>query len=265
MNQVTARLTDEEMARFLEYRKSSGFDSNGLAAHALLMIALDAIASSNPIQSEDRITPLERQVQAVTTAIEELRAQMQSLIATPVTAEETPPTLDQIKEDYGLVYASQLTEQIEQIEQIEHQPAIKDVDWQEISKDQILARFPDFWTYMVIRSERRNDTLRQKGKNTPDPEDFALEKIREDGKKFFDEFDADLPTLLTVSADGIKTHMEFLNLDWNSEVIKEWLSSHLLYDFNPKDGVRGLPDWARFRLAYDLEKMAKEVNNANKL
>ncbi|MFM6053488.1 MAG: hypothetical protein ACKPA7_17955, partial [Sphaerospermopsis kisseleviana] len=155
-----------------------------------------------------------------------------------------------------------------QIDQVDQQRLIKDVDWQEISGENIAVMFPDFWTYMVIRAERRNDVLRQKNKpqvDIPSPEAFALQKIREDGKKFSDEFNNDLPNTLVVSMADIKTHMTFLKIDWNSEVIQEWLNRHLLHDLDPEKEAKALPDWARFRLAYDLEKMAKDINDANKL
>lgn len=298
MSQVTTRLTEGEMRRFLEYRESNGFDSNALAAHALIMLALDTVASCNSEpEPQDRITPLEKQVAAVSSAIEELRSQMRAITQKP----DDVPTIEQLKAAYDLKPASQIQKpQKPAIKGNNGTEAEKPFDWSQVSDEWLISNLYDFWRAMVERAIKYIQTLQQqKGKykdpdgNPIDGEDLeqeacnvAIKKIHKEGAKLYQEWQQSLSKAIlqwsndyltwkqNVGNDDflvpdhkayIENYMLMLKMDWNHVEIQQWISSAQEiepFDFDPDKPLKSLPDWIVLKLSYDLDNAIARRGNA---
>lgn len=275
--QVTIKFSDSESVQFRSYASANGLD-DAVAAKALIMLALSGT---------DRTTALERRVTEVLSMIDGLHSQIGS-----IKKSQEPLTLEEIKEGYNLKPASQI-EPKNKVEPRVEPKFDPDVDWANITEQQLEQRFPDFWKYMVSRAEVRNSKLKKPETDHSKVIEFALSKVREDGAKFYKDWKDDLKIIairnpdfalkwssdsqtfqdtvsevVDVSTDiaSVEVNMEFLQLDWSSENVTAWIQIAQQiepFEWDASKGIKGvwsLPDWVILKLRHDLDLAVGEVN-----
>jgi len=300
MPQVTIRLTDGEMERFLAYREANGFDSNGNAAYALLMQALSGslpqlldsqstVASCNPTpEPDDRTAALEQQVLAVSVAVDELRSQMRAIIGKT----DSAPTIEQLKKTYDLKPASEIKRPVKKPTNAESQKAF---DWASVTPDWLEENMAEFWLAMLSRAVKYVQALEAKKQKKDtnfqlstgelleqEASEVALNKVRKQGEELYQEWQQS-QSILQWSDDyltwkqnvdhggmveyraNVETHMEFLKLEWNHAEVLNWIEKAQEiepFEFIPEKGDRSMPDWAVLKLSYDLDNAIARRANA---
>lgn len=276
--EVTIKFSDSESVQFRSYASANGLD-DAAAAKALIMLALSGA---------DRTTALERRVTEVLSMIDGLHSQIGS-----IKKSQEPLTLEEIKEEYNLKPASQIKPKKPNVEPRVEPKFDPDVDWANITEQQLERQFPDFWQYMVSRAEVHNSRV-QNPKDHISLIQFALSKVRENPAKFFKDWKDDLKIIairnpdfalkwssdsqtfqddvssgvIDMSTDiaSVEVHMEFLQLDWSSENVTAWIQIAQQiepFEWDASKGIKGvwsLPDWVILKLRHDLDLAVGEVN-----